>query len=368
MLCIAVGCGGGGHKSSKGEVFLEPAASTGADPFTPAAAPAPTPAATKPVKTEPVSSPGEVRSSAGATPGLYGGTMNIASCDKTQMINFLTSNPDKARAWAAVEGIAVGQLPSYIRSLTPVLLRSDTRVTNHGFVNGVATPHQSVLQAGTAVLVDDYGVPRARCYCGNPLLPPIPVAETPVYSGPRWPAFQPTTVIVVQPAPQPITTIVIVNINTGQGIRRPVGSDGGGDTPVTIPTNPPPTVTQPTTTQPLPTTTTTEPQFGIEGHYTMKITVQAQGANAVPFIGMDVSLSDTRITVGLTGGGDHLDLVGDYNPSDNTFSAEASQQGAKIVLTGAFTDSNGVGASGDGRVTSTDSSFDIPFTWTAAKG
>ena len=31
-----------------------------------------------------------------------------------------------------------------------------------------------VLQAGTAVMVDDRGVPRAKCSCGNPLREPIP--------------------------------------------------------------------------------------------------------------------------------------------------------------------------------------------------
>jgi hypothetical protein len=40
-----------------------------------------------------------------------------------------------------------------------VILQRDTRVTNHGFRNGRATPTQSILQAGTAVLVDEYGVP-----------------------------------------------------------------------------------------------------------------------------------------------------------------------------------------------------------------
>jgi hypothetical protein len=39
-------------------------------------------------------------------------------------------------------------------------------------VNGRATSFGSVLQAGTAVLVDKYGHPVARCRCGNPLTEP----------------------------------------------------------------------------------------------------------------------------------------------------------------------------------------------------
>jgi hypothetical protein len=81
----------------------------------------------------------------------------------------------------------------YIDSLTPVLLRSDTRVTNHGFRDGWATPYQAVLQAGTAVLVDNTGVPRARCACGNPLTPPQAVPTTPTYQGTPWPGFTPGT-------------------------------------------------------------------------------------------------------------------------------------------------------------------------------
>ena len=43
-----------------------------------------------------------------------------------------------------------------------MILRADTAVTNHGFRDGQATELHSVLQAGTAVLVDDQGQPVAR--------------------------------------------------------------------------------------------------------------------------------------------------------------------------------------------------------------
>lgn len=103
----------------------------------------------------------------GNTSGLYGGTLNNSVCDRQAMIKFLQAHPDKGAAWARVQGITHAELPSYISGLTPVVLRSDTSVTNHGFSDGDATTLHSVLQAGTAVLVDKYGVPRARCYCGN---------------------------------------------------------------------------------------------------------------------------------------------------------------------------------------------------------
>jgi len=124
----------------------------------------------------------------GGTPGLYGGTLHNAECDRTSMIQFLRANPDKASAWAQVEKISVNDIPGYINQLTPVILRADTTVTNHGFKDGQANPLQSVLQTGTAVLVDPYGVPRARCYCGNPLGPPEPPVNA-EYEGPEWPRF-----------------------------------------------------------------------------------------------------------------------------------------------------------------------------------
>ncbi|PZT71125.1 hypothetical protein DN402_02310 [Streptomyces sp. SW4] len=49
------------------------------------------------------------------------------------------------------------------------MLRADTRVTGHGLRGGRPVGGQAVLQAGTAVLVDDRGVPRVRCAGGNPL-------------------------------------------------------------------------------------------------------------------------------------------------------------------------------------------------------
>jgi len=61
----------------------------------------------------------------------------------------------------------IGALSRYIRDLRPVTLTRDTRATNHAFVDGRAVAFQSILQAGTAVLVDDKGVPVARCRCGR---------------------------------------------------------------------------------------------------------------------------------------------------------------------------------------------------------
>jgi hypothetical protein len=234
------------HKpTGSSEVFLASAGSVGDNPFTPSvakpqppnpdpglaaaaapAAPPPSPAAT--------ATPAAVRTVSGGEPGLYGGTRNLTSCDTGLLINYLAQNPDKGAAWAGVLGITPRQIPEYVGQLTSVLLRADTRVTNHGFANGKAYPLQSVLQAGTAVLVDKGGAPRVRCECGNPLLEPIP--STSNYIGQQWARFNELTVVV--------KSVVNINILTlfdwgcGCYFARPPG--GGDDLPPCPPPPPPP--------------------------------------------------------------------------------------------------------------------------------
>jgi hypothetical protein len=169
------------------------------------------------------------------------------------MLDYLNANPNKARAWASVEGISVAQLSDYVSQLTPIILRVDTRVTNHGFLNGRATSIQAVLQAGTAVLVDRYGVPRVKCNCGNPLSEPVAVTSSPTYTGEKWPTFSPTTVVVVNVSTTIINNFTLIDINTGGNIVRVAGGALTGvvdsDVPATSPTpNAPPTTAPPTTT------------------------------------------------------------------------------------------------------------------------
>ncbi|MDE0928170.1 MAG: hypothetical protein OSA06_05355 [Acidimicrobiales bacterium] len=143
------------------DYVFQPATAPGPDPFGPSFA-----NYTITVPTEDLSS-GLVGS--GST-GLYGGTGENA-CDVGKMIDFLMANPDRAAAWAGVQGITVAEIPDYLNSLTPAILMENTLVINHGYSSGSATPFLAVLEAGTAVLVDADGIPRARCACGNPLGP-----------------------------------------------------------------------------------------------------------------------------------------------------------------------------------------------------
>jgi len=246
----------GNEEAAAGEIFLEPAASTGQDPFTadvsqgtPGIGAAATPAPTAPGG----AGTGGIQSTSGSTPGLYGGTQDNSSCNRNQLIDFLGQNADKARAWVDAlnsdpslrwsggNRLTPDQIQTYINELTPAILRGDTRVRNHGFSGGRPTPIEQILQASTAVLIDQFGVPRARCACGNPLALPRPASEGVTYRGPRWPGFSPTTVVVVQPSPTIIIDFTFVNIVDGTRFGRPAGTDGGSDGPA--PEGPTPTPT-----------------------------------------------------------------------------------------------------------------------------
>jgi hypothetical protein len=105
----------------------------------------------------------------------FGGTGSNRVCDRDKLIRFLREHPDRMREWARVLGLEqkFAVVKKYIAKLHPVTLTRDTQVTNHAFRNGRAVPFQAILQASTAVLVDQYGTPVARCYCGNPLTPAV---------------------------------------------------------------------------------------------------------------------------------------------------------------------------------------------------
>jgi serine/threonine protein kinase len=226
-------------------VAQEPIQTPGADPFMPSVG------KDVPNTRQPPGSHGVYD---GGTPGLYGGTLNNAECDRPSMISFLQTNPDKAAAWATVENISPTDVPAYINQLTPVILRGDTAVTNHGFKDGHPTTLQSVLQTGTAVLVDPFGVPRARCYCGNPLSPPDRPNNA-NYAPPAWPLFNPSNVLTSHPHGAPLIEFTLIDLTTNTPIRRPTGTSGEKDLPQQPPP-PPATTAAPHPRVPVPVTHT----------------------------------------------------------------------------------------------------------------
>ncbi|MEW1689370.1 DUF6777 domain-containing protein [Streptomyces sp. NPDC091265] len=267
-ILLAAGCAQYAPGSSNGtegtadarEVLLQPAAAQGPAPFTASTArssgPAPTPTHTGPPGT---SAPGgrTVHTLAGSTPGLYGGTRSVGSCDVGKQIRLLTADRARRAAFAQASGIAPADVPDFLHGLTPVLLRADTRVANHGFSGGAATTFQSVLQAGTAVMVDRHGLPRVRCAGGNPLTPPAGGVDAAAVRGRKWAGYDPARVVVVEPAPREVTDLVIVDVVNHRWIERPAGDEGASDH---APEVPPPYGPGADITGPLPAVPPAEPK------------------------------------------------------------------------------------------------------------
>ncbi|MFF4371646.1 DUF6777 domain-containing protein [Streptomyces sp. NPDC001594] len=235
---IAAGCGAQEPEQTKGavgesqELTLQPVGAAGPDPFTASTSTAESAPAQPPV---PNKSGQGIRTVGAATPGLYGGTNRLGSCDVERQAAYLTADDAKARAFAQATGIEQEKIPEFLRGLTPVVLRADTRITNHGFRAGRADGYQAVLQAGTAVLVDDHGMPRVRCGCGNPLAAPRSAKGNPVLKGDQWNGYRPNQVIVIEPTIQPVKRLVIVNLADNTWIERKAGDDGAQDKAPRVP-------------------------------------------------------------------------------------------------------------------------------------
>jgi hypothetical protein len=231
-------------------VRLEPVNTNGINPFT----------ASVGIDQTGVRAPANVGGTVTAeTVGLFGGTNKQGSCDPNKLVDFLQAHPDKAAAWAGVLGIQASQISSFVATLTPAILRSDTRVTNHGFVNGHATTVASVLQAGTAVLVDKHGQPVTRCACGNPLTAPSTTTSV-AFVGPQWSTFQVNQITTIQSSTTVINNFTMVDTSTGGSFTRPAGSTGGSDGSVTA--APPPSFSAAPATPITPITPTTSATSG----------------------------------------------------------------------------------------------------------
>ncbi|MBC2641008.1 MULTISPECIES: DUF6777 domain-containing protein [unclassified Rhodococcus (in: high G+C Gram-positive bacteria)] len=220
-LVVACSSGPGGHPDP---VDLDAATDSGQLPWTEVLLPPQTPT-TVPFGPPGTDLPAEPRAAGirviGDRAGLYGGSPDRVLCDRQRLVDDLEGDPARMQAWSSV--FHVDDVRNYVRTLTPVLLRADTRVTNHGFDDGHAAAFQSVLEAGTIVLIDDHGVPRVRCVRGSPLLSPVVNQEAEIQGDP-WPGFQQDRLYVVQPSNVAMTEVTVVDLMTGGLVPVPIGS------------------------------------------------------------------------------------------------------------------------------------------------
>jgi len=162
----------------------------------------------------------------GATPGMFGGARSGEVCDVGLLVASLQTNPQAAEGWATVHGIPAENLSDLVGGLTPVILLGDTAVTSFGWRGGQIVPRQSILQRGTSVLVDRRGTLAARCLSGSPLRPPQPLPTTPSFQGEPWPGFGRAFIGEVSASDRDVGEFVLVDIVTGEPIRRAPGVPG----------------------------------------------------------------------------------------------------------------------------------------------
>jgi hypothetical protein len=113
---------------------------------------------------------------AGDTPAMYAAT-TPPSCNNADFLSQLQADPNKLAAFGGVFGIGPTDVPAFVDSLSPVVLRAATSVTDHPFTDGAFVEQRAVLAAGTAVLVNSYGEPTVKCFNGNPLTAGAPASD-----------------------------------------------------------------------------------------------------------------------------------------------------------------------------------------------
>ncbi|MEU0837894.1 DUF6777 domain-containing protein [Streptomyces sp. NPDC005962] len=163
----------------------------------------------------------------GDTPGLYAGVPGRQPCDRRELIHDLKASPKKAAAWSRVQHIRPERIPAYVHRLSGVVLRSDTYARTYGY-QGRVKPAATVLQAGTAVLVDRRGMPVVKCASGNPLRAAAPSkGSDPRFTGPQWSGFSRNAVTVIRPAPDAVKRITMVTVGKSELFRRVIGDAKG---------------------------------------------------------------------------------------------------------------------------------------------
>lgn len=173
----------------------------------------------------------------GTDAGVYAGTRDDELCDLEGVAELLAgdSPSERAGAWFEAIGRHVEDREEYVGDLTAVRLRFDTRVTAHA-VDG---SEPAVLQAGTPVLIDRFGVPRARCAGGGPLSEPeaapagadasLDIARHARDADAAWDGFDPSAVLVVTAGASAVDAFDLADVSGGETFTRPVGTGGDRD-------------------------------------------------------------------------------------------------------------------------------------------
>jgi hypothetical protein len=158
----------------------------------------------------------------GSSSEIYVRTVNGVEnyCNRDGIADFFASDAAAAAAFIAVMAdekaspkttYDAATLADEIRLMFRAQLISDTIVVQHGLVDGETVPLPAVLQKGTWVLADEYGVPRLKCNGANPLTVAESVGGTTVFTGSAWADFDPARIVSIKPAPEIQDYFVVTN-------------------------------------------------------------------------------------------------------------------------------------------------------------
>jgi hypothetical protein len=239
---------------------------------------------------------------------VHGGFFERSECHRDDIAAALADDDDRAEAFA--ERLGADDVDAALADLTPVVLLNDTRVTDYGFSDGEVVARQAVLQEGTAVMVDDRGVPRVRCASGNPLGEPGDIEGDPTLTGEPWSTFVEDKVVTIDPGEEPVELFVLTDVESGEVFTRPVGSEGDDDEPVVV--------EEPTTTTVEETTTTTA-------------TVPETTTTTVPETTTTVlGTGDVQVTLRWDGPADMDIYVTDPNGEQLSFGSRSTSSGGQL--------------------------------------
>lgn len=147
----------------------------------------------------------------GDTELLYAAQPERPTCDRAYLIKQLSKNPERQAQWASALGKTPEEVTPFVGTLTPLLLRQDTWVTNTFLVDDIPTPRPVVLAYGTAVLVDPTGAPTVRCITGSPLTPAT--------------GTQPESATMIKPAKEQITEFTVGTPDGANTLTIEAGTD-----------------------------------------------------------------------------------------------------------------------------------------------
>lgn len=151
----------------------------------------------------------------GPTAGAVYASREKPVCDVAAISTALQRDDDARAAWAELMGVSPDDVTATLSKLTPLVLTRDTAVTNSRYAKGQPSTFPAILQAGTPVLVDEAGMPRVKCSCGNPLTP-AKIERGADLEGARWEGFDPGEVVSVTQGVVPDGGVATIDLATGE--------------------------------------------------------------------------------------------------------------------------------------------------------